>query len=216
MKHVFLTAVALVLGGCQTMGPQARGPSAAEIMAADPTNSCMKRVNEDPFILTHLAAKTGVGRPGSPSIEMLSDKTVPNEQERQALSTYSGERQRCIDLGGSYRRQNMPAQVTQVMEQGAQNVTFLLAKLYAGEITFGEYNTRRIQNGNESRARLTDFDQRRQQQQQADEDRRRSDVANALQNMNNQMLLQQQINDANRPRTTNCQRIGAQVNCTTY
>lgn len=215
-KTLTAAAIAIALTGCANMRPGPPAATPAQLMAADPTTSCMKRLGEDPYIITNLAAKTGIGRTGSPTLEMFADKSYANEEERKALSAYSAARQQCIDLGASYRRQNLPAQVTLTMEQGGQNVTFLLAKLYAGEITFGDYNTRRVQNGSEARTRLSEYDQQRQRQQQAEADQRRIESNNALQNFNNQMLQQQQINNANRPRTTNCQRMGSQVNCTTY
>lgn len=215
MRNTLALTGLVVLAGCANMRPPP-SPSPAQLSAADPTNICMRRVTEDPFIITQLASKAGIGRPGNPSIEMLADKSRANAEEKQALSTYSAERQKCIDLGASYRRQNYPAQVTMTMEQGAQNIALLLAKLYAGDITFGEYNELRMKNASEARSRLADYDQSIRREQQAEADRRQTNANNALQNLNNQLLLQQQINNANRPRTTNCQRLGNQVNCTTY
>jgi len=215
-KMLAAAAVAVALTGCANMRPGPPPPTPAQLMAADPTAICVKRLGEDPFVITNLSAKTGIGRPGAPTLEMLSDKSYANDAEKKALSAYSAARQQCIDSGANYRRQNLPSQVTLTMEQSGQNITFLLAKLYAGEITFGEYNTRRVQNGSEARSRLSEYDQQRHRQQQAEAEQRRVESNNALQNFNNQMLLQQQINNANRPRTTNCQRLGSQVNCTTY
>lgn len=211
------------LSGCVTPGGHARGPSPAEIMANDPTTACMKRLTEDPYILKHLSEKTGIGRPGQPTLQMLADKSRVTAEEKEALSTYSSARDQCLASGSSYRRANMPSNVVFDLESSGQRVTLLLAKLYAGEMTYGEYNSARLENIQKLRSNLTTSDQQNAQARAADEDRRRAAAGMALQNMQNQQLILQQqqqqqqlLMQQNRPRNTNCSRLGNQLNCTTY
>ncbi|MDQ0571509.1 hypothetical protein QFZ42_003343 [Variovorax paradoxus] len=212
------------LVGCVTPGSQVRRtPSPGEILANDPTTGCMKRLSEDPYIITHLADKTGIGKSGQPTLQMLTDKSRATGEEKEALSAYSAARDQCLSLGANYRRANMPGNIVFDLESSGQRTTLLLAKLYAGELTYGEYNSARLENMQKLRGNLTASDQQNAQARAADEDRRRADAGIALQNMQNQqMLLQQQqqqqqlMLQQNRPRTTNCNRLGNQMNCTTY
>lgn len=216
MRRFSVSVFALLLAGCQTMGPQARGPSPAEILANDPTGSCMKRLNTDPFIVEQLGAPIGVGKSEQPTLKMMADKTKPNDEQKEALSMYAAARDKCAALGAEYRRAKMPGDVVYTLENNNQKLQVLFAKLYAGDITFGEFNTSRTNNIMTMRGQLTEQDQQRAQRQAAAEAERQRNTANALQQFNNQMLLQQQINNANRPITTNCNRFGQQVSCTTY
>lgn len=191
-------------------------------MANDPTEHCIKRMREDPYLLQMLA-KMNFGRPGDPGIEMLADKSRATNEEKEALRTYSATRSQCISLGAAYRRANMPANIALAFDRGSDRATIMISKLYAGDITYGEFNTGRMEIQSQIRSDLTESDLQNAQSAAAAEDRRRAAVGASLQNMQNQQLLLQQqqqqqqlMLQQNRPRNTNCQRIGNQMNCTTY
>ncbi|AMM23018.1 hypothetical protein [Variovorax sp. PAMC 28711] len=210
-KNLLLIAAAALLSGCVTPGPFAR-QSAGDVVASDPTSSCMARLNGDPFIVGRLGEKMGIGRQGAPTVEMLADRTYPNATEKQALGAYANARESCIASGSDYRRQNMTQQIAQTMEQGGASMSILVGKLYAGDLTYGEYNARRVEIGSAARARMSDVEQQQRQASAQEQANRSAAFGQALQNAQTQQLIQQQ----RRATTTNCSRFGNQLNCTTY
>jgi hypothetical protein len=191
-------------------------------MANDPTEHCIKRMREDPYLRQSLA-KTGFGQNTPPSIEMLSDKSRPNDAEKEALRIYSATRSQCIALGVAYRRANIPSNVALAFDRGSDRGTVLISKLYAGDITYGEFNTGRMEIQSQIRLDVAESDRQNAQAAAMDDDRRRAAAGMALQNMQNQQLILQQqqqqqqlMLQQNRPRNTNCYRMGSQMNCTTY
>lgn len=214
-----------MLAGCAT--PKPAGPSGAELLAADPSQACLAS-NIEQQRQGVLGQKLSFI--GQPTLEMLADKTKANEQEKKAISAFSAERQRCIELGSAYRRANLPMPVTLALEEGGSSSTALLAKLYAGDFTFGEYNAARAANSANIQARLVEYDRQANQAQaqaSADDAARRQAAANAFLATQQAIQAQQQVSPAptyqivqpptiRTPTTTNCQRWGNQVNCTSY
>jgi hypothetical protein len=97
------------------------------------------------------------------------------------------------------------------------------ARLVRREISWGEYATASAQRTTAMRAALVRVDQQIKAElnnAHAYEVQQRQAAAAALSNwaLQQQVLLQNQqaINAANRPRTTNCQYVGAYLNCTTF
>lgn len=227
IRHATLS-LALVAGvlasGCATQQRQV-GPRYS--LQDDPTMRCIDQVTADPYLVNTLGPKTGLGTKAPPSLEMRADSSRPSDAEKKALSAYATARAECLQRGDSYRAISLPMPVYTSMARGWRGIDALIVKLYSGEITYGQYNQMRLENGEQSRENiarsLADAERDRAQAEAAEDDRRRAAVGMALQNLQNQQAIQQQqqiqqqqMLQMNRPRTTNCQRFGAQVNCTTY
>ena len=211
-RLIFMSVLALV--GCTGL----RGPTAEAMMGSDPTMTCFRRMNADPEARRVLHDKVGVGIDGPPTIQMLADKTTPTEEERQALVSFTSVRQSCIAEGTSYRRANMPPEVWMQIEGLGEQTTLLFARLYASDITYGDYNRIHMEQTRNAMIRLANSDRQRAQAQASDDERRGQAFLQGLQaaqqqQYQQQMLRQQQI-QMNRPVTTDCSRFGNSVTCT--
>lgn len=220
-----LAAAGALLSGCATQRQQQVGPRYS--LQDDPTVRCIDQVAQDPYLVGTLGPKTGLGSKAPPSLEMRADPARPSEEEKKAISAYAAARADCLQRGESYRAVSLPLPVYTSMARGWRGIDALLVRLYSGEITYGQYNQLRMENGEQSRENIArgyaDAERDRAQAEAAEDDRRRAAIGMALQNMQmqqsiqqQQQIQQQQMLQMNRPRTTNCQRIGSQLNCTTY
>lgn len=219
------TLLSAALVGCAAQ--RTTGPSGAELIAADPSNQCFQKVTEQ-FSGGVLGKKISFG--GMPSLEMVIDKSKPTAQEKEALSQLSAGRQQCFEQGRAYRAQHLPGPIALAIEEGTSATTMLMAKLYAGELTYAQFNIARDENLSRYKAKLVEYDRQANQAQAqaiADEATRRQSAANALLQTQQAIQAQQQVSPAptyqivqpptfRTPTTTNCQRWGNQVNCTTY
>jgi len=162
-------------------------------------------------------------RPETLSLEMMADKSRPTKEELQLLSDYKADRDECVVRGESFRANFAPPGYVAQFNANIARVNELLARLYAGEMNYGEFNRARAGNVADNQSKMAEIDRREREAnaaREADAQAQRSmAVRDALQTMQTQQLIQQQqmqINRANMPRNTNCQRLGNQVNCTTY
>ncbi|KQM79882.1 hypothetical protein [Xylophilus sp. Leaf220] len=159
MKHLALCALAAtaLLAGC--VAPPPPPPTVAQVLDADPTTDCLKAANRDPR-LTLLEPKLGSLRSaGQASLPMLASKDYPTATEKVALEIWGSERQRCVKLGESYRAANLPLPLVSAFELGQRDLVFLTAKLYGGELTYGQFNMRRQELAGAHRQRLIEFKQ---------------------------------------------------------
>ncbi len=190
-----IASAAFWLAGCATQALLAP-VSTAQLFNDDPTSQCMRTVNTDPR-LALLTAKLGsLKEAGEATVPMLANTALPSPEEKTALEYWGSERQRCLGLGKVYRANIFPASLVATFEAGQKNLIFLTARLYAGEITYGQFNTQRQELAGAMRQREVEFEQQRN-----------AALANYLQ----QPAPLQQV----RPLYTNCTRLGSTgVNCT--
>jgi hypothetical protein len=183
-----LGSAALWLTGCAIQAPPAP-VSTAQLFNEDPTSQCMRTVNTDPR-LALLTAKVGsLKEAGEATVPMLANTALPSPEEKTALEYWGSERQRCLGLGKVYRAYVFPASLVATFETGQKNLIFLTTRLYAGEITYGQFNTQRQELAGAMRQREVEFEQQRN-----------SALAPPLQQV--------------RPLYTNCTRLGSSgVNC---
>jgi hypothetical protein len=199
--------VCLLFTGCQTM-PQ-RSVQAA---ISDPSLACLSEAFANPQ-LQILNSKLGsVAAAGRATIQQLASNEKPTAEEKVLIGFWGAERQRCMELGEAKRRQ-YPSPQSQIFEAANMKLMHLTAKLYAGNITYGEFNVDRNNNYSAVREGFANINE--QQKSKAEEQRRRD--AAELQLMLSQ---QQQTLQANRPtytaptRTT-CTKNFNQVDCVT-
>lgn len=134
-RVVALVSVLAALTGCNAVSPKQPQPS----MADDPTGACLKSLQTDPRIQV-LAARLGpFGEALKPTLEMMGSKDTPTEVERSALSTWIAARQDCVERGASFRRTHAPLQYQGIIEDYDAHLAIAAAKLYAGDLTFGQF-----------------------------------------------------------------------------
>lgn len=224
MKKLLLMAL-LPLVGCVTPGgghQQAKKPTADD----DPSQPCFESIAYDKRFVS-LRDKIAINlRPNQLPLEMLSNAAFPTEDEKQTLGVWVVARQACMDAGEAFRARYAPPEYRANMASNVNRVKLLAAKLYAKQITYGEFNQMRAENSLDSQRTMATLQQREREAMAAraaeDQARRDAAVGAAIQNMQTQQLIQQQqqlqnqqLLQQNMPRTTNCQRWGNQVNCTT-
>ena len=121
----------LILGGlvsCASAPPRPLNPSIACVANA------ITAQDVQPII-----GKIGTGTQAT--LPMLSDNTRPNPEQQAALLAYDTRNSACIDLGSSWRRQYLPPEDEAVIMRAIRENQASRARLYRGEITFGQYNT---------------------------------------------------------------------------
>lgn len=206
---IFLCGSAAVLSGCiATMPQQAARPTSAD----DPSDSCYEWLNKrDSW--APLKPKIAIGVPSDRlPLEMLADKSTPSDSELKLISQFKTERDTCEQVGVSFRSQYAPAEfrINRASEMAALNSLF--AKLYAREITYGEFNRLRSEVSTNAQAANARTSQRERETIAQQAVLREAAALNALQNLQ----LQQQIrNQQNRAITTTCSRFGSDMNCIT-
>ena len=217
MRSALSLAAILALVGCVTPGggvQQAR-PSTND----DPSIGCMAEIGVDKRFVP-LREKIAINlRPEKATLEMMSDPTTPTGDEKKLLGVWKIARDTCLDRGASFRAQYAPPEYRSNIAIGTAAVDALTARLYAGEITYGQFNRERASNAVQGQARGAALEQREREANAAaaaqEEDRRRQAAGMALQNMQNQQLIQQQQRAYQMPipRQTTCtsRRIGSQV-----
>lgn len=214
-KLLLIAALALTTAGCVTPGQQVRrGPN------DDPSRACFDALAYDKRFVP-LREKIAINLPAhQPTIEMLADKSGPTSDEKQLLGEWAAARDGCLSQGAGFRAAYAPPTYAAWMSNNVTTVKMLVARLYVGEISYGEFNRLRAEASEASRTYAAGMAQRDREQAAAAEERRRQDAGSALQNFQNQLLLQQQIRNQqiqqNTPRQTTCQRFGNRVDCTTY
>lgn len=222
MKVLLLVAaLGGILVGCVTPGPQAKRPTAAD----DPSNGCFAEIAYDKRFVV-LREKMAINvKADQPSLDMLANKTTPNDEERVALREWVSQRATCASMGTSFRAQHAPPVYAAQFNATQTAIANLAARLYGGDITYGEFNRARAENSSAGQARLAEEAQRARDLDNAQRAaNQRAAAAMAQQNFQTQQILQQQQQIQNQQMlqqsmptttTTNCQRWGNQVNCTT-
>jgi len=93
-----------------------------------------------------------------PTLEMLTNKSKPTYEEKAAIQKWVWLRSVCsseqIDL---YRRYSSPEHVIIMYQVFSDRVLLLIADLYRGSLTYGEFNKRRRKLASESRARFREI-----------------------------------------------------------
>ena len=101
--------------------------------------ACTDKIVTDPS-LQILASKIALNGPKNQSLQMLSSKEKPNDQEKVALSSYDVSVKHCRDI---YERlsnsMGAPPAILAVNRSTASANDSLLSELYSGSISYGDY-----------------------------------------------------------------------------
>jgi len=123
--------------------PQAQiAQSDAEIKIA---KQCYDELNQD-LKLSRLAPKVGLIQPGRdyyPSIEMLANKSKATKEDKSAISYWGKMRRECDEKYFTATKDRFSAEASILMRERREQIYPLLAKLYNGDVSFGEFNALR-------------------------------------------------------------------------
>jgi hypothetical protein len=213
----------LFLSACAT-GAQQQATRMNEAMQATKADAIAAR-DRAATLPSYLALKDKIppldGSP--PSMVLQTDTSKPNAEEVAALLEFHRDGLspwRAVVLQDFAKVH--PAYAAVAAETYA-TADQQYARLVRREISWGDYATSAAQRNTAMRGALMRVDQQIKTElnnAHAYEIQQRQAAAAALSNWayQQQVLLQNQqaINAANRPRTTNCQYVGAYLNCTTF
>ncbi len=212
MRAICFPLLVLMLAGCAAQRP-------AYDSSLDASARCMAELRGTPAAAV-ISSKATLNGLEQPTVEMLADSSYASESEKAAISTYSRARAMCRDLGEGYRASVIPPVFKLRQDSVFSGTTALLARLYGGQITWGQFNNER---GRAVREAQQDLMQTASRMQAADQEQRQraaaafsNSLAQQQQIQLQQQMLNQQMYQQNRPVQTNCNRFGNQVSCTTY
>lgn len=200
MRNCLIFVLALALSGCANMNQQSRAGA-----NDDPTVGCMDYYFSVPEIQVLNVRVGDVNRASQVSFAQLANRERPNEAEKHALSLWADARKRCVESGDEFRRQYAPPGFNTVYTNTQTRLLGAIARLYSGEITFGQFNAERTQISNDMAANM---------------ELAKANHMNALniqEQLTNDAAVQIMLqNAARRPRQTDCYRVGpGSVSCTT-
>jgi hypothetical protein len=141
MKNIHWLLLPLILAGCAAQGTKQQARPTAE---DDPTAHCYDRLEAAHPALAPLAAKVGsLVASDKSTFEMLASQEKASEADKPLLSQWAAARQECLQSGRAFRAQYAPPGWADAIEAGQSAAMVLIARLYAGEITYGEFNRSR-------------------------------------------------------------------------
>lgn len=130
----------LLLAGCAT--------EPAKTAADDPTFACLYALQEQQKY-QHLYTKIAKSADAA-TIEQLASKELASEEEKVMLSNWAQDRRICHQEGRDYRAAYAPPGYVAVFDNLQSGLISLTAKLYAGEITYGQFNQARVRLASET------------------------------------------------------------------
>lgn len=210
---VFATLVVVALAGCNaTMPQQAKRPAASD----DPSNACFNGLASDSRLRVLVPRIGAINRADQASIDMMASKESPSEQERLALKIWTVARQTCVEMGADFRKAYAPPQYQGIIEAYNAPLMMAIAKLYAGDINYGQFIAERQRLAAESQARWNGARQSERQDSVAAQQAQAAMRAQSAAELNNAMMLMQaaQPRPASPSAPTNCtsRMIGNTVN----
>ncbi len=150
MKSISLLVTAVLLAGCTATMPQDRRPTAAD----DPSGRCFEALDIDARFTSLLPKVGSVAKTGAASLEALASKEKASEEDKRVISILAVARQTCADAGRQFRAQHAPPGWAAAFDAGQQESLALFARLYAQELTYGEFNRARLEAANRTRTAL--------------------------------------------------------------
>jgi len=125
--------------------------STSSLAQQDPTLRCINELAQLPE-LTILQNKAPV-LTTSQTFDMLTNSDKASGEELPAIKAWAQGRERCQALGDSYRR-SIPTGVTAAIEAAYRDFLNMLADLYTGNLTYGEFARRRAERNTQTASQI--------------------------------------------------------------
>lgn len=107
--------------------------------AQDPTSACMAGLAQDPA-LQPLAQKTPLASLKALKLPMLADNSKPDGGDKLLLAQWSEALKHCYTVGQGFREKNVTPASVAILDAQQHAVEALVVRLYAGEMSYGEFN----------------------------------------------------------------------------
>jgi hypothetical protein len=132
--------------------------------AADPTDACLTSVSQKPEY-SKLTSKVAM-LDGQPSMVMLANHHKASKEEKRLIANAEAEIEQCFTLGVDYRRAQYGPAIASILEQSIYSFKELVAELYSGTLTYGEFNQKRWQTDQEYNQKIASIVQNMKAAQQ--------------------------------------------------
>ncbi len=162
----------------------------------DPRLICDSAVSAAPYAQV-LTGKMALVDFWDVSFPMLSNQSVPTQNEQEAIAAWADDVRKCIQNSYDYRRKNYSKELLAILDREDDLVMAAAIDLYNKKINFGGYNFKIQQIYKESRSALESF----RQVNAAQEDQSKARIAamrDAQQRQEQQQLFQQRQEEQRR------------------
>ena len=136
----------------------------------DPTDACIANLPTQKE-LQILKGKIDLVS-GPVSLETLSNNKKPTQNEKLAILAFDKTVEQCRELGKDWRIKNVPPTINGMVDSAFSSLKLLLAELYAGRITYGDFAKNRQELINKLGTQITTEVQRLQQIVAAENERK--------------------------------------------
>ena len=203
-------------------------PLFAFAQAIDPSGECFNGLENNPE-LQAIKGKVALGTIDGQTLEMLASDKRPNSVEKNAISKWDTLRQPCNKVSQDWWNSRVPQNVAVIISKVQSEFKSLLADLYAGRITYGQFAKNRLAISEKAKVEAVNANQQNQmaQNQQAQIDRqnaqaeaqiqeqKRQAAINAYTQLQHASAAQQQANAASQAATA-AQQAAMRQNLPTY
>ncbi|CAM8621608.1 hypothetical protein MCEMIEM13_02827 [Comamonadaceae bacterium] len=111
-------------------------PAAGQDDQLQDPEACVLAVDKNPRY-RQLAEKLPFDATVAPSLKLIANKQKATTKEKDLLSAYSEEREKCLDLGNEFRQKIFSPDVLALISTYRKDILGVFADLYSGSITFG-------------------------------------------------------------------------------
>ena len=231
------------MDGTAESSPQQKNPSRYSpryVKTSDPSEECFSALEGNPE-LQILKGKVALGKSSEQTLEILANDKKPSSAEKSALAKWDALRQPCIKQSSEWNSSHYAPNIAVIADRVGSQFKSLLADLYAGKITYGQFAKARQANLDNAKAEAVNLDQQnknanaqnQQRQQELNQQAQQADAQNQAQRnaLATQMILNNKPYQApapyqmpplqaptpiRAPTNTNCRMVGNVMNCTSY
>ena len=147
--------ISAILTGCAVRPPP----------PPDPSIACFAQIESIPALNALVPKVGGLISAKGVNIESRSNPSKPTLEERSAIVQWDAYRQRCFSIGAAHRKQYLNPRFAALMDDGFNNITQLITKLYQGSLSYGEFIVEREKNAAAYSIRFEELKQRYAQEQ---------------------------------------------------
>ncbi len=216
MKQTLLAVIISLLSGCANQGARVQAPP------PNPGLQCYAELGGN-ATLAPLASKLVLTGADGTTLPMQADTTKPNAGEREVLAQWAALRALCWQQSKQWMRDfQMPAWYVSISTDITDTSDALIAALYRRELTFGEFNVKRLAASADGRRRFSearDLYTREQDAARQQDAQVRFNCEQDAARMYPPVMVQRMTSPGYQPlpsqsTQTNCTSIGNQINCT--
>lgn len=156
------------------------GALSAVAQTPDPGVACFDQLNFDPTLSRLLPYVGSLSKNDGATFDMMVSKRKPSELEKKAILAWGLARQKCVDIYRENLPRTLPPAAFEIEATHQNEIQQLLASLYRGQITYGEFIEARKKSGEAKITKLRQLlAQEQYRQQRQENEKRQQEIADA-------------------------------------